>query len=249
MSLGLGGNTASALNQFLFQGESYTKAGDKNTSGNGSIMRLSPLAIWFACYCCETGTFNSDIDTALRVARQSSYATHQGNDAAECCALLMMFLVRAIQTGDKLLCFEEIKEFFKTANPRVQCIARSEREDKENDWNWKNKHFKYAEGRVKENPGYVGSYSCDALAMAFHCIWWTNNFHDALIKAVNYRGDADSVGAITGQIAGAIYGFLEIPKEWLDELLIWDDCHIGIRCMILEKRAKRLRQRLYKKKS
>jgi ADP-ribosylglycohydrolase len=54
--------------------------------------------------------------------------------------------------------------------------------------------------------------------------WWsalqTDNFRDALLLAVNLGDDADTVGAVTGQVAGAMYGYDAIPTEWLD-VLAW----------------------------
>src|SRR5688572_5705712 len=48
----------------------------------------------------------------------------------------------------------------------------------------------------------IGSYCMDALAMALHCIYTTDSLVSALLKCANIRGDADSVCAVTGQIAG-----------------------------------------------
>ena len=47
----------------------------------------------------------------------------------------------------------------------------------------------------------------------------TNSFEDAVLKAVNLGGDADTIGAVAGQIAGACYGMEAIPQRWLDGLL------------------------------
>lgn len=52
------------------------------------------------------------------------------------------------------------------------------------------------------------------LEAALWSIHQTNNFEDALILAVNLAGDADTVGAVTGQIAGAKYGLEAIPQRW-----------------------------------
>ena len=45
-----------------------------------------------------------------------------------------------------------------------------------------------------------------------------HDFEASLIAAVNLEGDADSVGAVTGAIAGAMYGYSAIPDRWLDKL-------------------------------
>lgn len=72
--------------------------------------------------------------------------------------------------------------------------------------------------------------------MALHCVWHTTSFKEALLKAVNLCGDADTVGAITGQIAGAIYGYTSIPQSWVDAIHKWDPK------LTIEIRAQRLYQ-------
>lgn len=56
------------------------------------------------------------------------------------------------------------------------------------------------------SPGYVGSYCMDALAMALHIVWYNKDFYSVALRSANMGGDCDTVGAIAGQIAGAIYG-------------------------------------------
>ena len=46
----------------------------------------------------------------------------------------------------------------------------------------------------------------------------TTSFEDAVIQAVNLGDDADTVGAVTGQLAGAVYGESSIPERWLERL-------------------------------
>ena len=73
----------------------------------------------------------------------------------------------------------------------------------------------------------------DALSMSLHVIYTTDSFEGAVIKAVNLRGDADSVGSIVGQIAGAYYGFEKINKEWIKTVGQWDDNEIALRGYML----------------
>ncbi|MDR1895539.1 MAG: ADP-ribosylglycohydrolase family protein [Prevotellaceae bacterium] len=91
----------------------------------------------------------------------------------------------------------------------------------------------YSPFRAETNPGYIGSYAMDATAMALHCVWTTNSAKDAVLKAVNMCGDADSVGAVTGQIAGAAYGFSDFPKDWISTVNRWDNHEIGLRAFRL----------------
>ena len=67
------------------------------------------------------------------------------------------------------------------------------------------------------NSGWAVS-TLDAALWAFHS---TKTFADGLIAAVNLGGDADSIGAVYGQIAGAYYGFDAIPKRWVRAVKTW----------------------------
>lgn len=71
------------------------------------------------------------------------------------------------------------------------------------------------------NP-YSGGHVVETYSAACWAVRNTDNFRDALIKAVNLRYDADTVGAVTGQIAGSIYGLQAIPASWL-ETLAWKE--------------------------
>lgn len=62
------------------------------------------------------------------------------------------------------------------------------------------------------NSGWAVS-SLEAALWAFNT---THNFRDALVAAVNLGGDADTIGAVCGQIAGAYYGYSAIPRKWLE---------------------------------
>lgn len=68
-------------------------------------------------------------------------------------------------------------------------------------------------GFDKDNGSVMGCY-----AQAWDSIVSTTSFEDAIIHAVNKGGDADTVGAVTGMIAGRLYGYNNIPKRWLDKL-------------------------------
>ena len=60
----------------------------------------------------------------------------------------------------------------------------------------------------------------------FHAAMWaarnSDSFEECLLLAVNLKGDADTIGAVAGQIAGAMYGYQAIPERWLSKL-VWHD--------------------------
>ena len=227
-SFGLGGNIAGSFKTYIKQKgiNQFTEYGDKNTSGNGSLIRNAPIPI----------CFYRNLNLALDIAEKQSKVTHRGNEAAGCCQL-MTFIIIKILNGEELKnILDNLKYEFNCKYNSVNYLAKSIQEgnDPDKNWNWNNKIFKYSLKREKSNPGYIGSYSMDALAMALHILKNTNSFQEAILKGVNLRGDADSVGAIIGQIAGAYYGLDNIPKEWIDKIYQWDkEKEIALRGYIL----------------
>jgi len=67
----------------------------------------------------------------------------------------------------------------------------------------------------KEDEIKSSGYAVDTLEAALWCFYNTNSFEDGLIKAINLGDDADTVGAIYGQIAGAYYGIDNIDEKWI----------------------------------
>ncbi len=75
----------------------------------------------------------------------------------------------------------------------------------------------YADAESCNNSGWAVS-TVETSLWAFNS---TRSFEDALIAAVNLGGDADSIGAVCGQIAGAYYGFSAVPRRWLEAVKDW----------------------------
>lgn len=70
-----------------------------------------------------------------------------------------------------------------------------------------------------KNSGWILS----TFTTAWNCFTTTQNFQDAVLKAVNFGGDADTIGSVTGQLAGAYYGLSEIPKNLVNDLYKKDE--------------------------
>ncbi len=66
----------------------------------------------------------------------------------------------------------------------------------------------------------TSGYVAHTLEAALNCAYQTESFEQALLMAVNLGGDTDTIGAVTGGIAGASYGLENIPLRWLDKLII-----------------------------
>lgn len=77
---------------------------------------------------------------------------------------------------------------------------------------------RHREFRFAPYNGLSTAYVADTVATVFHYLLSTDNFRDCLIAIVNQGGDADSTGALGGMLAGAYYGSVAIPPEWLKRL-------------------------------
>jgi len=97
----------------------YTKAGDKYTSGNGSVMRLSSIPVFY----------HENIEEAMDFAYKHSKTTHQGDEAAECCRLMTFVIVTAIHGDGTKNFMENLSENFKSDVYSIQCLAESKHEE------------------------------------------------------------------------------------------------------------------------
>ena len=79
-------------------------------------------------------------------------------------------------------------------------------------------YFIKAEDAIHGN-GYVVT----SLEAALWCFWTTDSYQDAILKAANLGDDADTTAAICGQIAGAYYGDIAIPENWLRQLVMREE--------------------------
>ena len=73
--------------------------------------------------------------------------------------------------------------------------------------------------KVKREDISSTGYVVDSLIASLWCLLTTDSYKGCVLKAVNLGNDTDTIGAIAGGLAGALYGLDSIPKEWLDDLL------------------------------
>jgi len=180
----------------------------------------------------------------MRSAYQQSKATHGGEEAAELCRLLTFVCISFINGAGA----EFLRDLstFETPLYTVECLANARCEEPhahnahpvfgclaDRRWNWKSFNHRYCSSRAQKDPTYIGSYAMDCMSMALHCVYTTNSFKEATLKAANLCGDSDSVCAVVGQLAGALYGASAIPPEWLHRIQQWDGGSIAARALML----------------
>ncbi len=159
------------------------------SAGNFALVRTAPIA------CIHW----DNLDTVASISRQQSFLTQSSEISASACEYLGLVLSHLIAgRGWDFIRNMPIKNDW---SQEIKGIA---------DFDWENKNV--------EHLG-ASKFATGALEIAFWCIHNSKNFEDALTLAVNFGGASGSVGAITGQIAGAIYGLEAIPIRWFDDLL------------------------------
>ena len=77
---------------------------------------------------------------------------------------------------------------------------------------------RHPEFRFKPWPGRASGYIVDTLQTVLDGFFNTGSFEDCVVRVVNRGGDADTTGALAGQLAGALYGVQGIPARWLNQL-------------------------------
>lgn len=188
----IGVTTTTAIDVYVRTGEPLAGARGARTAGNGSIMRLAPVPIFHA----------ADIAAADAASALQGRTTHGAAECVESCRLMGRILVALLQ-GQPWQAAIAVAPGLFTA-PRVQAIAAG-------DWRGKPRD------QIKS-----GGYVIDTLEAALWAVDSTASFKDAALLAVNLGNDADTVGAVAGQLAGARYGWTGIPGSWRD-ILAWHD--------------------------
>lgn len=192
----IGITVSGALSHFLRTGDPFGGK-DPNAAGNGSLMRLAPLPLFFAV----------QPELAVGYSAQSSYTTHGSKEAADACRYYASLMLGALagKSKDELLADSfEITSGLWAEEPLEPKIAE------------------IAAGSFKSigppNISGAGGYVVPSLHIALWAFFHTDNFRDGALKAVNVGHDADTYGAIYGQLAGAYYGESGIPAEWREIL-------------------------------
>lgn len=192
----IGITTRGALGNYVAKKNALT-SGDRSerASGNGSIMRLAPVPIRYAHLHPAKG------DELSILAEESSLPTHASDPCVSACRYLGTVLAAFIQGEDRNTVlspdWKPLQELnaIKPLHPLIQEVALG---------SFRQKHPPDIQG-----SGWVVK-SLEAALWAFHD---AETFEEAVLKAVNLGDDADTTGAICGQLAGAYWGESRIPES------------------------------------
>ncbi len=190
----IGTTTRIQLARFLRTGQPHDPTIDDDQAANGSLMRLSPVAIRFGV------ADGQGLDTVIGMAAASSRTTHPADRPVDACKVLGAMTAALIrgQAPDEVLS----ERFWNHGplHPAVEGVVRG---------SWKK----------KSPPAIRGTgYCIDALEAALWAVAGADDYSSAVLRAANLGDDADTTAAIAGQLAGARFGASAIPAAWINRL-------------------------------
>lgn len=197
----IGRTTCNALKNFQRTGEPYSGSEAENSQANGSLMRLAPVPMFY---------YRQPIEAITR-SGDSSRTTHAHKICVDACRYFGALIVGALNGLSK-------EDLLVQAPLVVDAVY------------WKSHPLSediklVADGSYKTKSGQeimgVG-YAPKSLEAALWAFYHSACFEDGALKAVNLGDDADTTGAIYGQIAGAYYGIDNIPKSWREKIVMID---------------------------
>jgi len=192
----IGITVSNALRKFENTKEACCGSTDPYSAGNGSIMRLAPVPMFYG----------KDPLAAIERSAESSKTTHGTATAVDACRYFGALIWGALNgvNKDELLSdhYSPIDGYWRD-NPLhhdIKGIAAGS--------------FKH-----KQPPEIIGTgYVVKSLEAALWAFYNSGSFEEGCLKAVNLGDDADTTGAVYGQLAGAYYKESGIPTHWLEKL-------------------------------
>ncbi len=184
------------------------KAGnvEENSNGNGSLMRILPLAFYFK---------EQDIDKRFEIISDVSSLTHAHIRSVIACFIYTELASLLIKGMDKHTAYNEtiirIKEYLEKMD--IEPYEYS-------------KFTRVLDGsidRLEANMISSSGYVIDSLEVSIWTLLTTSSFSEAVLKSINLGGDTDTNGAITGGLAGIYYGLDSIHPDWIKKTARIDD--------------------------
>ena len=188
---------------------------DEYSNGNGSLMRILPLLFFIK---------DKPIEQRFSYTREVSSLTHRHIRSVVACFIYLEYARLLLQGHDKLAAYYLVQK--DTLNYlRDNFVCSEEELDKFHrvlglqvgNYDWAPLHLQGIDDI--NSAGYV----IDTLEASIWCILQTDNFKDAVLQAVNLGQDTDTTAAVTGGLAGILYGADTIPAEWLEVLARRED--------------------------
>ncbi len=188
----IGNTVCTALHLFESTGNPVAGSREPYTAGNGALMRLAPVPMFYA----------ADPNQAGLMSAESSLTTHGTMACLDSCRYYGGLIVAALHGRSK----EEILSAGYRPFDKIWDVGQLD-----------DAVDRVAQGSFKERnpPDIAGTgYVVRSMEAALWAFYRSDNFRDGCLLAANLGDDADTTAAIYGQLAGAYYGMDDIPEDW-----------------------------------
>ena len=208
----IGGATMDGIGRYDNGCEAILSGGmGERDNGNGSLMRILPIAFLIHCL---SQKCSFDEDDKMTAVHNLSSLTHRHRRSQMCCGIYVNIALEFIENNEKECNLEEL-------------IANGIRKSKEyyfNNDDFKNElhHFdRVFSLNIQNLPRdeiKSGGYTISSLEASIWCLLNNNSYRDTVLEAVNLGHDTDTTACIVGGLAGIHYGYDEIPSDWISQL-------------------------------
>ncbi len=198
----VGNATRSALGRIL-DGEDplYSGENDERSNGNGSLMKIAPAALFF---------FDRSDEDIFKYIKEISSITHAHFRSVFGCFIFSIYIVELFKGQEKRAALESTRM-------RVSEFARK-RDFNAHEVGLFSRILDGSLQALPEHAIYSGGYIIHTLEASIWCLLNTDNYKDAVLKAVNLGEDTDTTACVTGALAGLYYGNSNIPMHWFELL-------------------------------
>ncbi|NML21398.1 ADP-ribosylglycohydrolase family protein [Pseudoflavitalea sp. G-6-1-2] len=174
---------------------------DTSSNGNGSLMRIAPLAFYVS---------GMEIDKRYETIKLVSSITHAHIRSVIACFYYIEFCLQLMKGENKFTVYENLKGSI-TAH-LIQLRINTEEVML---------FDRLLKGNIYELPNeqiFSSGYVLHTLEASVWSLLTSDNYHDAVLKAVNLGSDTDTTGAVTGALCALLYGYDNIPQHWIDAI-------------------------------
>ena len=172
---------------------------DVNSNGNGSLMRMYPIAL----YAFYKGLLEQEI---VDLVNKASALTHAHEISKLGCYIYVRYMLYLLSGSSKDEAYKKIRMIDYSMYEESSIKAYSRILDN----NISNLNI----DDIKSS-GYI----VDTLEASLWILLKSKDYKEAIIASTNIGNDTDTIGAITGSMAGIIYGYDSIPDNWKEQLV------------------------------
>lgn len=202
------GNATRAAIDRLASGTPSAMAGlsDEASNGNGSLMRILPLMFYMN---------GKPLTERFELTRQVSSITHGHIRSVIACFYYLEFARQIMEGKEK---FEIYRDLQRVVSGHLSALLIDPAEVVIFD-----RLLKYDIHRLPVGEIRSSGYVIDTLEAAVWCLLTTDSYPEAVLRAVNLGQDTDTTAAVTGGLAGLLYGYDAIPASWLNQIMRKED--------------------------